>query len=425
MTSFLNLAKYGDSSILNSLSGHVANKQHQMFAFGKAVDKHESIKNILKSKVVYAFQGPHDQRDERTGIMVKGRSLYAGANPESYLPDWQHPVANIDRLAKAKEVLAMGETASTTEIDKALHNPYYPEFQEAAKYFNDTLLTVGETAAASHTSQDFPVLQNTNITGEVIVEQQIEFPLLGLVSTENTTSLIFRRYNGTGFDIEALVAEGGETQPKKMAFTKQEWYTRKSGGEIQWTDEHEMQEFFIDPLSLARGQFSIAASKVKNDKMIYALAGLQTETGADVTAYTDDHHTNNPYTYIATVRKFINYTNYGNMNVGACNSKTLFAILSNQNVKGINQTQGLTGEHGSTANIPGVPGLSKVVIDEGLTDGYLHLLDSEKAIKRVQGIVRTEQYRNARIGGNGLVFRDWNDVQVRDNNKAKVITGLV
>lgn len=424
MTSFLNLAKYGNSGVLNGLSGIVANKQHEMFAFGKAIDKHESIKDILKSKIVYAFQGKYDTKDERTGITVKGRSLYAGTDPDTVIPDWKHPVANIDKLAKAKEVLAMGEMASTTEIDKALHDPYYPEFQEAAKYYNDSLLTT-ESAAASHTSQDFPVLQNVNVTGEVIIEQQTEFPLLGLTAVENTTSLVFRRYNGTGFDIEALVAEGGETAPKKMAFTKSEWYTRKSGGEIQWTDEHELQEYFINPLELARGQFSIAASKVKNTKMILALAGLSAESGGDVTGYTTDHHTNNPYNYIAAVRKSINYTNYGNMNVGACNSKTLFAILSNQNVKGINGTQGLTGEHGSTATIPGVPGLTKVVIDEGLANGKLYLLDSEKAIKRIQGIVRTEQYRNARIGGNGLVYRDWNDVQVRDSNKAKVITGLV
>jgi hypothetical protein len=112
------------------------------------------------------------------------------------------------------------------------------------------------------------------------------------------------------------------------------------------------------------------------------------------------------------------------MNRAACNSKTLFAILSNQNVKGINGTQGLTGEDGARFTIPGVPGVTGI-IDESLTDGYLYLLDSEKCIKRIQGIIRTEQYRLARIGGNGLVYRDWNDVQIRDTDKGKIITTLL
>lgn len=393
-----------------------------MFAFGKMYDYHEQMRDVLKSPVVYAYQGKQDRIDERTGIRVKARSLYAGTNPNSNVPDWKYPVANIDKLAKSQQVLAMGETASSTEIDKAMHDPYYEEFQEPLKYYNDYLLET-ESAAAVHTSQDFPLLQNTNITGEVIIEQQTEFPLLNLVSVENTTSLVFRRYEGTGFDIEALVGEGGETEAKKMSFTKAEYYVRKSGGEIQWTDEHEMQEYFINPLQIAQGQFSIAASKVKHDKMLKAIDQLGTVTGADITAYSGEHHTNNPYDYIATARKYINYTHFGNMNVGACSAKTLFKILSNQYVKGINNTQGLTGENGSRATIPGVSGVSFIIYD-GLTDGKLYLLDSDKALKRIQGIVRTEQYRLQRIGGNGLVYRDWNDCQVRDLDKGRVITSL-
>lgn len=405
------------------MSGAVQSKQHKMYAFGKMFSDLEKVRDVLKSTIVYANTGKTDQIDERTGKRVKARSLYAGTRPGSNLPDWEYPVANIDKLAKSKEVLAMGETASSTEIDKALHDPYYPEFQEPLKFYNEMLLDT-ESAASVHTSQDFPLLNNTVLTGEVIIEQQTQFPLLDLVSVENTTSLVFRRFDGTGFDIEALVGEGGETEPKKMAFTKQEWYTRKSGGEIQWTDEHEMQEYFINPLQIAQGQFSIAAAKVKSQKVAKALAGLTTVAGADVEAYTTDHHTNNPLTYIAAVRKTINYTNFGRMNVAACNSATLFGILSNQNIKGINNVQGLTGEDGSRFTIPGVPGLSGIV-EESLTDGYLYLLDSERAIKRIQGVIRTEQYRLARIGGNGLVYRDWNDVQVRDGDKARVITTLL
>lgn len=422
MPNFLNLSKY-DSSILNGLSSHVQTRQGEMFAFGKMAEKYEALKNVVKSKIVYAYQGKQDAIDQRTGIKVKARSLYAGTNPDTDIPDWEHPVANIDKLAKAKAVIAQGETASTTEIDKALHNPYYPEFEEIAKAYNQALLST-ESAAAVHTSQDFPVLQNVNVTGEVIIEQQTEFPLLDLVAVENTTSLVFRRYNGEGFDIEALVAEGGETSPKKMKFSKQEWYTRKSGGEIQWTDEHELQEYFINPLQLAQGQFSIAAAKVKQDKLFKVLGTLQTQAGGNVTAWEDDHQEINPLNYFALVRKFINFTNYGKMDIGAMSSKTLFAILSNNNIKGITGTQGLTGESGSRATIPGLPGVSFIIYD-GLDDGKVYLLDSQKAIKRIQGIVRTEQYRLPRIGGNGLVYRDWNDVQKRDNNKAKVITGLL
>lgn len=423
MSNFLNFAKYGDSSILNGLSGAIQSKQARMYAFGKMFNEVEKLRDILKSNVVYAFTGHQDQIDARTGKRVKARSLYAGVNSKSNIPDFEYPVANIDKLAKAKEVLAKGETASTTEIDKALHDPYYPEFQEPLKYYNDMLLDT-ESGASSHTSQDFPLLNNTAITGEVVIEQHTSFPILDIAAVENTTSLIFRRYEGTGFDIESIVAEGGETEPKKMSFTKQEFYTRKSGGEIQWTDEHEMQDYFINPLQIARGQFAIAANKVKANKMVKALGELTEESGADLTTFTNDHNTNNPYDEIAVVRKAINYTNFGNMNRAACNSATLYALLSNTHVKGLFGTQGLVGENGSGFTIPSVPGVTGVV-DESLSDGVIYFLDSERAIRRIQGIIRTEQYRLARIGGNGLVYRDWNDVQVRDKDKGRRLTGLM
>ena len=410
------------SKDFDTFSNQFANKQARMFAFGKMQAEVSKLNNILQQTTTWINTSKTDLKDKETGKKVKARTIYAGFNNETK-PTWDYPAANIDKLVKAKALLDQGESASTTEIDQALNDPFYPEFQEPLKYYNDVLMAE-ESAGAIHTSQDFPLLTNITVAGQVIVNQLTQFPLLDIVNVENTTDLIFRRYNATGFDIESVVGELGTTEPKKMAFSKTEWYTRKSGGEIQWSDEHEMQNYFINPLQLARGQFAIGANKIKNNKILKALAQFSTTAGANLTTFTGEHSTNNPYTYFATVRRLINYTNFGNVDTGAMNSNTYFGILSNTNVRGVQGTQGMVGENGSRVQIPGVPGIS-FVLDESLTDGNVYLFDKSLALTRIQGPIRTEQYRLAREGGSGLVYRDWNDVQVRDLTKARTITGLI
>lgn len=406
----------------NGFSNSIASKQARMF-INSQVKESQHLNNLLAQKTTWINTSKKDLRDEKTGKKVKARTIYAGYDNEK-APTWDWPVANIDKLVKSKELLDQGEYASSTDVDKALNDPFHPEFEKPLQYYNDVILQ-DETAAAIHTSQDFPLLNNVTIAGQVIVNQLTQFPLLDAVNVENTTDLIFRRYNGTGFDIEAVVGELGTTEPKKMSFSKQEWYTRKSGGEIQWSDEHEMQNYFINPLQLARGQFAIGANKIKNNKILKALAQFSTTAGADVTLYTGEHSTNNPYTVFATVRKLINYTNFGNVNTGVMNSSTLFGILGNTYVKGgVDNTQGLVGENGTRTTIPGLPGIG-FIIDESVADGNVYVFDREQALTRIQGPIRTEQYRLAREGGSGLVYRDWNDVQIRDLTKARTITGLI
>ncbi len=410
------------SKDFDTFSNQFANKQARMFAFGKMQAEASKLNNILQQTTTWINTSKTDLKDKETGKKVKARTIYAGFNNETK-PTWDYPAANIDKLVKAKALLDQGESASTTDIDNALNDPFYPEFQEPLKYYNDVLMAE-ESAGAIHTSQDFPLLTNITVAGQVIVNQLTQFPLLDIVNVENTTDLIFRRYNATGFDIESVVGELGTTEPKKMAFSKTEWYTRKSGGEIQWSDEHEMQNYFINPLQLARGQFAIGANKIKNNKILKALAQFSTTAGANLTTFTGEHSTNNPYTYFATVRRLINYTNFGNVDTGAMNSNTYFGILSNTNVRGVQGTQGMVGENGSRVQIPGVPGIS-FVLDESLTDGNVYVFDRNLTLTRIQGPIRTEQYRLAREGGSGLVYRDWNDVQVRDLTKARTITGLI
>jgi hypothetical protein len=408
------------SKEFDTFSNAFATKQAKMFAFSKMQRDASKLNNILSQRTTWINTSKKDLKDEKTGRRVKARTIYAGFDNES-APSWEYPALNIDKFAKAQAALA-SEEASSTEIDNALHDPFHPEFQEELKYYNDMVTT--EEAAAPMTSQDFPLLNNITIAGQVIINQLTQFPLLDAVQVENTTDLLFRRYTGTGFDLDAVVGELGTTDPKKMSFQRTEFYTRKSGGEIQWSDEHEMMNYFINPLQLARGQFTIGANKIKNNKIVKALSLFTTVAGADVTLYTGEHSTNNPLLPIAAVRKTINYTNFGNVNTGVMNSSTLFAILSNTNIKGIQNTQGLVGENGARVTIPGVPGIS-IIIDESIANGNFYLFDNNLALTRIQGPIRTEQYRLTREGGSGLVYRDWNDIQVRDLTKARVITGLI
>jgi hypothetical protein len=413
---------YNFSNDFDTFSNQFASKQARMFAFGKIQAESAKLNNLLSQSTTWINTSKKDMKDEYTGKKVKARTIYAGFNNERY-PTWDYPAANIDKLAAAKQVLDMGESASATEIDKALNDPFHPEFEKPLQYYNDVLMQ-DETAAAIHTSQDFPMINNITVAGQVIINQLTTFPVLDAVNVENTTDLIFRRYTGTGFDIEAVVGELGTTEPKKMAFAKQEWYTRKSGGEIQWSDEHEMQNYFFSPLQLARGQFAIGANKIKNNKILKAFALFTTVSGGNVTTYTGEHNTNNPFNYFAAIRKTINYTNFGNVDTGVLNSNTLAGILSNTYVKGVQTPVTMTPENNAKVSIPGIPGIS-FIIDESVTDGNVYLFDRSMALLRIQGPIRTEQYRLAREGGSGLVYRDWNDVQVRDLTKARTLTGII
>lgn len=407
----------------STFSERFVTRQAELHNFNSLAAKWEKTSNLLKQKTTWINTAKHPLKDKRTGIVVKPNTIYAGFD-EIPVPDYQWPVLDLEKYKKSQDVVLQGESASSTEIDNALFNPFHKEFHEPLKLYNDVILG-SESAAGIHTSQDFALINNIGIAGQLIIQQQTVFPILNAVRTENTTSLIFRQYRATGFDIDAQVGELQTTEPRKVAFSKEEFYTRKSGGEIQWSDEHLMNEYLFNPLDIARGQFPIGADKIIANKIAKTIASATTVTGDNVEAFTGEHNTYNPYKKLAAVRTTINLTNFGNLNRGLCNSTTFFSIISNTYIKGVPNTQPLGGlAQGDTVQIPGFPGVS-IIIDESIADGKLYLFDSDKAITRIQGPIRTEQYRLAREGGNGLVYRNWNDVQFRDPTKMRVITSLI
>src|SRR5215212_4864327 len=139
---------FNNQDPFDTFSNQFASKQAKMFAFGKMANDASRLNNLLQQKTTWVNTSKKDLRDERTGKKVKARTIYAGYDSESQ-PSWEYPAVNIDKLVKAKAILDQGESASTTEIDNALNDPWYPEFEKPLQYYNDVILAE-ESAAAIH-----------------------------------------------------------------------------------------------------------------------------------------------------------------------------------------------------------------------------------------------------------------------------------
>jgi hypothetical protein len=154
------------SKEFDTFSNQFATKQARMFAYSKMQRDASKLNNILSQKTTWINTSKKDLKDEKTGRTVKARTIYAGFDNESQ-PNWEYPALNIDKFAKSQQVLAT-EDASNTEVDKALYDPFHKDFQEPLKYYNDVVMST-ESAAAPMTSQDFPLLNNIVIAGQVII----------------------------------------------------------------------------------------------------------------------------------------------------------------------------------------------------------------------------------------------------------------
>lgn len=397
----------------------IQRKQAAMF-YNQIADQRDKMNSYLKSKSCWVNLSDTMLTDERTGRKVKPRTIYVGEESMNGapLPTWEMPVLSLDKMNESAKVRKQGSYASMTDIDKAKFNPYEPEFQEPLKYYYDQL------TSASMTSMDFPTINNVTLTGTLINNQMRQYSIQNACTTENTTDITFREYAVNRFQIEAEVGELSRTEPKKMAFTKQEFLMRKSQGEIQWSDEFLMQNYLFDPLALARANMTSDAERIKAVKILLLLNALNDIAGNDLTVFVANTNRSNynPIRAVGQIRMTIEQTNYGRLNTAVLNPVTEADWLSNSFVRDLSGGNTVLSTDPGTSALPGLTGL-QVFVDPLVPLGVLHLYDRAYIIRK-QGPVRTEQYRIPQIGGNGLIYRDYNNCYIRDLSTGATLTGL-
>lgn len=394
-------------------------KQQQLY-FNQMSDARERTNKYLFSKSCWFNPSYTMLTDERTGRKVKPRTFYVGEESMNGapLPTWEMPVMNIDKMAKSAEVRNLGSYASMTEVDKALYNPYEPEFHEALQHHYDNL------TSASMTTQDFSTINNVNMTGNLINNTQRQYAVQNACTVENTTDITFREYAVNRFQIEAEVGELSRTEPKKMSFSKTEFLMRKSQGEIQWSDEFLMQNYLFNPLDLARANMTSDAERIKAVKVLLLLNAWNDIAGNDLTVFVSNTNRSNynPIRDVGKARMTIEQTNYGRIDTFVVNPITEADWLSNSFVRDLSGGMTVLKTDPGTSQLPGLTGISGYV-DPMVPPGVLHLYDKRYLIRK-QGPTRSEQYRIPQIGGNGLIYRDYNNVYIRDLSTGVTITGL-
>jgi hypothetical protein len=394
-------------------------RQAQMY-FNQLSDERDRIKGYLNSKSCWFNPSYTMLTDDRTHRKVKPRTIYIGeeAMNGAPVPTWEMPVMNVDKQSKSGEVRKQGSYASMTDVDKAMYNPWEPEFHEALKVYYDRI------SGASMTTQDFPTLNNVNLTGVLINNTQRQYSIQNACTVENTTDITFREYAVTRFQIEAEVGELSRTEPKKMSFSKTEFLMRKSQGEIQWSDEFLMQNYLFDPLALARANMTSDAERVKATKILLLLNAFNDTAGNDLTSFVSNTNRSNynPIRAVGLVRMSIEQTNFGRIDTGVINPVTEADWLSNSFVRDLSGGNQVLATDPGTSALPGLTGI-QVYVDPLVPIGVLHLYDKRYLIRK-QGPVRTEQYRIPQIGANGLIYRDYNNAYIRDLSTGATLTTL-
>lgn len=404
----------------------VARQQAEIYKSVHSYNSKLSRSNdLFNQKAAWVNTSKHDLIDGATGKRVKARTIYIGERNVNGtpIPTWEVPVMNLDKLNNIQNVLAMGEYASSTDKDKAAYSPYTPEYMEEAKQYYSFLRSL-QMETGSMTSQDFSTLNNVTLTGKLINTQERKHVIQDAVTVENTTDIVFREFEVSRFEIEDETAELATTEPKKMAFTKQEFRMGKTQAEIQWSDEFLMQNYLFDPLALARQNMTSDAERVKAKKVALLCLKFPTTAGSDLTAFASgtEHSNFNPFLKFNTIEMTINNDNRGNWDTSIVHPSFIGYYMSNTYVKGMGQPQMVQQDDSKTWTLPGLAGVSVYADYFAQPTEMVNL--TKGSCFRKQGPIRTEQYRMTREGGNGMLYRDWHKVYTNNTSHGLRLTGI-
>lgn len=385
----------------------------------------QEAKELLNKKWAWINTADKPIRDKETNKIVLPHSVYLGdkvASNGQVVPSWEHHVMDYTKLADSLAVIN-NASASATEIDKARVSPFSKEFQRFVDLLNAPGVGIQAAEADSMiTSQDFPGINIISYAGALVATQPKAYPLINAFSTEFTTEMVFPEVYADDFEIDYEIGEGQKPKPKKPQFHKTTFTMHKSGVELQWTDEALRQAYIIDPFAESRRMINEGVRKVYEKKILALLgsASITDISGELYTGYTNGRSTYNPITKIQEAELAI-YTADGRANLVVMSPKSWFLFLSNDNIRGQFNVQGLPGTDGafSSAATPGY----RYIIDPEYENTKLIIMD-DSILKRKQGPIIVGTIRDDESLTNKYVYFNFNTAYINNVAKARRITGI-
>ena len=401
---------------------HFMNLQNMEGVAKQTYLKEKASDKVRNAKAAWFYPGKKEVKDERTGVVLKPRTIYVGETEDRGRPTWEIPIANGQLLADMVKENANGEAASAS-MDKKRDNyisPFEPEFAEDAyNWFT-------AASAGMMTTADFPIMQLVTTFTDILNVEQRVFSLDQAATQKQTNVLKIAVAEYNRFGITEEIGELETPDTRKGNFSTATFQLGKAGGHIAWSDEFSMVNWIDDPYRYASQNMASDIVRVKVKKIATALATATITTGG--TSWTafqtapSDRSTANPMLQILTAAKEID-ANYGVANILAASQLTFNAYLGNTFVQPLIATpQDISPLVGTVNGPKGMPGYT-LYIDRTIADGIMYIY-ARDALWFIQGPARTSTYRDELPGAQGVLYRDWHKAVVRKAGWLRQLTAL-
>jgi hypothetical protein len=359
---------------------------------------------------------PETEKNLGTGNKIHPRTIHLGETEDRVLPTFEQPIVDVDKYDEALTVAnASGTPIHVSPISSSITQEQFDNVIGAFKseWQEDAYNYLKAVQAGTITSQDFPQIKQVFTFAEVLNVEERMFVLPNAITTKQTNVLNIMVGEYNRFQISEDLGELDDVEARKGQYSTTQFTLRKAAGRIEYTDEHMMQNYLIDPLPTAMQNMMSDITRVKAKKIatVLATAGV-TAGGANLTTLTanTEHSATNPLILLAQTVKGI-WNNFGVASRAAMSQLTFDSYLSNTYVKPLlSAPQSLSPVQG-VVRLPGFDQL-EVYIDNSLPDGTLYIWAAD-AIWFLQGPIRTSTYRDELHGAQGVLYRDWHKPIVR------------
>jgi hypothetical protein len=232
-----------------------------------------------------------------------------------------------------------------------------------------------------------------------------------------------------GREIPKGLGELEAPESRKGQFSTSTYKLKKSGGALAWSDEFEMQNWVLDPMTYASQNLSSDVVRLKAKRIAASLASLSsaTTTSCDWSAFANtgaaDHSDKNPLLAFSGMKGEM-YANYGLPPDTVCtNDRTYNFYMSNTFVAPlVSAPQGLANTTAGVVPSPGLPGV-QWFIDNSLPDNFVYFF-SKASIWHIQGPERSSSYRDELPGMSGMIYRSWFNSVVYQSAGGRKLTGI-
>lgn len=363
------------------------------------------------------------EKDPVTGNRPKPNSIYFGENESRSRPTWQILALNYGKYSNyIKSADASQTDRPATRFDHIV-GCFGPEIESDAYSYLKSL------EADVMTSGDFPNMQLLSTFVEVLDTQLRQFSLINAVTTKATNVLSLQAASYLRYQITEDLGELEFPESRKGSFTTSTYKLKKSGGAIAFSDEFQMQNWILDPMSYASQNLSTDITRIKAKKISASLASLTsaTTTSGDWSAFANtgaaEHSDKNPLLAFTGMKSEM-YANYGLPPDTVCsNDRTYNYYMSNTYVSPLVSTPQTTANTmAGVVPSPGLPGV-QWFIDSSLPDNFVYFF-SKSAVWHIQGPERSSSYRDELPGMSGMIYRSWFNSVVFQTAGGRKLTGI-